>query len=379
MEQRGGFTQEINFDLEVDAAKLLQLEPLDGLSFTGNIRWREASGSINKYSGTDSTFRPDAYTGGAGWRFRKAYVTYITPELLGIKNLVTVSGGWQVPTDLFLVQPESKLFTNQSIRTAKGINPNLPWGGSFSSWGGYLKIEPTDWSYVQSGLYLAYPFGTDPLNHGLAFRGYAPDPSLNGIYSLNEIGFTPKIGTEQLLGKYAAGLIYWGVERTGFDRVPYDGNFQFYWQADQRLTREKSVAPREVADSKGKNVSLERPKGDDQGLYWFSTLNFAPPVNNTMQFYALGGLVYKGIIPGRDRDQAGLAFAYGNYSFDAASVDRSRGRDPRTYTSVLEFDYRIQLNRFAYVQPLAQYIMNPGGRGLVNNELILGVHLGVNF
>jgi len=98
-----------------------------------------------------------------------------------------------------------------------------------------------------------------------------------------------------------------------------------------------------------------------------------------MQFYALGGLVYKGLIPGRDKDQAGIAFAYGNYSFEAANIDRDRGRNPRTYQAVLEFDYRIQINRFAYVQPVAQYIINPGGRGLVNNDTILGLHFGVNF
>jgi porin len=98
-----------------------------------------------------------------------------------------------------------------------------------------------------------------------------------------------------------------------------------------------------------------------------------------MQFYALGGLVYKGLIPGRDKDQTGLAFAYGNYSFEAANLDREKNRDPRTYQAVLEFDYRIQLNRFAYVQPVVQYIMNPGGRGLVANDTIIGLHMGVNF
>ncbi len=380
LQQRGGFDQEINFDLDIDAAKLLDSETLEGLSFTGNVRWREATYSINQYSGTDSTFRPSAYTGGAGWRFRKAYATYTTPELFGIKNLITVSGGWQVPTDLFLVQPESKLFVNQSIRTAKGINPNLPWGGSFSTWGGYLKVEPTSWLYAQSGLYLAYPNGTDPLNHGLSFQGYAPDPSLNGIYSINEVGVTPEIGAEKLPGRYSAGFIYWGVEKTGFDGVPYDGNVQFYWQADQQLFREKSLAAAEESGvfSKGKNP-VAKPKKDDQGLYWFSTVNFAPPSNNLLPFYALGGLVYKGLIPGRDKDQAGIAFAYGNYSQDAANVDRSRGRDPREYQAVLEVDYRIQINRFAFVQPTLQYIINPGARGQVANDTIIGLHLGANF
>lgn len=220
------------------------------------------------------------------------------------------------------------------------------------------------------------------MNHGLSFQGYALDPSLNGLYSLNEIGVTPKIGPEQLPGKYAAGMIYWGVEKTGFDGVPYDGNLQFYWQADQQVFREKSIATSSIGAGSegGKNpVAAVKPKKDEQGLYWFSTLNFAPPENNLMQFYALGGLVYKGLIPGRDKDQTGVAFAYGNYSFEAANVDREKNRDPRTYQAVLEFDYRIQLNRFAYVQPVVQYIMNPGGRGLVANDTIIGLHMGVNF
>ncbi|MDX2080017.1 MAG: carbohydrate porin [Terrimicrobiaceae bacterium] len=377
LEQRGGFDQEINFDVDVDLARLTRWEALDGLSFTGNLRWREATYSINQYSGTDSTFRPSAYTGGAGWRLRKFYLTYTTPELFGAKDLLTISGGWQVPTDLFLVQPESKLFVNQSIRTAKGINPNLPWGGSFSTWGGYVRVQPTSWLYAQSGLYLAYPFGTDPLNHGLSFAGYQLDPSLNGLYSINEIGITPKIGPDKLSGKYAAGFIYWGVENTGFDGTTRDGTFQFYWQADQQLFRERSPEP-DGKTNADKNP-VQPAKRNPQGLYFFSTINFAPPVNNALPFYTLAGLVYKGPIPGRDNDQVGVAFAYGSYSFDAAQQDERRGRAPRTDQAVLEFDYRIQINRFAYVQPTLQYIIRPGARGLVENATILGIHFGATF
>lgn len=383
LQQRGGFDQEINFDANVDVAKLIQWEAVDGLSLTGNVRWREATHSVNQYSGTDSTFRPSAFTGGAGWRFRKAYATYGTPEMFGVKNLLTLSGGWQVPTDLFLVQPESKLFVNQSIRTAKGINPNLPWGGSFSTWGGYVKLQPTAWFYAQSGLYLGYPNGTDPRNHALSFAGNAQDPSFNGIYSISEIGVTPKIGPSKLSGKYAAGFIYWGVEKNGYDGVPYDGNFQFYWQADQQLYRESSPEEQPLAkgpaDGKTVTTPVAAKKLNPQGLYFFSTINFAPPVNNLMPFYVLAGLVYKGLIPGRDTDQTGIAFAYGSYSFDAAQVDERRGNEPRSDQAVLEMDYRFQINTWAYVQPTFQYIIRPGARGLVENDTILGLQLGANF
>lgn len=389
LQQRGGFDQQINFDLGVDFAKLTGWEGIEGLTFTGNIRWRGATYSINPYAGTDATFRPSAYTGGAGWRFRKFYLTYVTPELFGIENFLTISGGWQVPTDLFLVQPDSKLFLNQTIRTAKGINPNLPWGGSFSTWGGYLRVEPVDWFYAQGGFYLGYPFGNDPFNRALCFAGYQIDPSLNGIYTIAESGFTPEIGASKLPGKYATGFIYFGVPNTAFNGQEYDGRFQFYWQADQMLFREpsrpgdKEISAHALSEDEKKdlaeNILDERLPLADQGLYFFSTINYAPSINNPMPFYVLTGLVYQGIIPGRDDDQLGVAFAYGSFSQDEQQQSLSNGDVPRNYQAVLEFDYRIQLNRWAYVQPNLQYIVRPGGRGLVPNDTIIGLQFGANF
>lgn len=392
IQQRGGFDQEINFDLDLDLAKLVRADALEGLTFTGNVRWRDGADSINPFSGTDSSFRPSAFTGGTGWRLRKFYFTYTAPELFGIKEFLELSGGWQVPTDLFLNQPEAKLFVNQSIRTAKGLNFDSPWGGSFSTWGGYLKVNPSDWFYVQGGLYLAYPFGSDPNNHGLAFAGYGKDPSQNGLYAMAETGFTPKIGPAELPGKYAAGLLYWGVENTTFAGEPRDGRFKFYWQTDQQLFRENSAKPSvsssQSPDQVGKDFSgksfvgtsaLPGTQRSKQGLYFFSTVNFAPQDNNTLPFYVLTGLVYKGLIPTRDEDQLGATFAYGSFSGDEQARDARQGRAARTYEAALEFDYRIQVNRWAYVQPTLQYIIRPAGRTVVPNDTILGLQFGANF
>ncbi|MEO6848766.1 MAG: carbohydrate porin [Chthoniobacterales bacterium] len=396
LQQRGGFDEEINFDLNADIAMLTRVEALEGLMFTTNVRWRDGLDSINPYAGTDNTFRPSAYTGGMGWRFRKLYLAYTTPELFGIKDFLVLSGGWQVPADLFLSQPESKLFLNQSIRTAKGIGLNaIPWGGSFSTWGGYLKVNPTEWYYAQTGFYLAYPFGNDSNNRGLSFAGYPKDNnSLNGLCAIAETGFTPTIGPSELPGKYAAGFIYWGVENTAFNGQAYQGRFQFYWQADQQLYREPSheeplPQTKRPADDDDKEVAvgksftgssaIPQSRLSNQGLYFFSAINYAPQVNNAMPFYVLTGLVYRGFIPYRDNDLLGAAFAYGSFSQDEQALDNSLGVAPRIYQGVLEFDYRIQINRWAYVQPTLQYIIRPAGRGLVENDTIIGMQLGVNF
>jgi porin len=90
-------------------------------------------------------------------------------------------------------------------------------------------------------------------------------------------------------------------------------------------------------------------------------INFAPKYNNPLPFYFQTGLVYKGLIPGRDQDQLGVALAYGNYSFYKQLADR------------------IQVNKWFYAQPVLQYIIRPNGTGLVENATVLGFQLGVLF
>jgi porin len=95
----------------------------------------------------------------------------------------------------------------------------------------------------------------------------------------------------------------------------------------------------------------------------------------TLLFFT--GLIYKGLIPTRDEDQFGVAFAFSGNSIKA---NQEANNEPvQTYEAGLEFDYRIQLNKWALVQPLVQYIIRPGGAGLVHNATVLGVYFRVAF
>ena len=47
------------------------------------------------------------------------------------------------------------------------------------------------------------------------------------------------------------------------------------------------------------------------------------------------------------------------------------------YTAVLEVDYRIQINKWAFFQPYLQYIIN--GTSAIENATILGFETGVIF
>lgn len=384
----GAFDEEITFGLKFDFGKLAGIEGLTGQT---SVRYRDGR-NPNEYVGASTTFQPSRYQSGQGWRLMPFYLTYVTPELFGVKNLLTISGGWQNAYEFFAEQPESKLFTNNAIGTTKGIGGlnGFPWSSSYAAWGGYVKVKPVEWHYAMAGLYMAIPEATSRFNHGLYFEGYAPDPARNGLYFLGETGFTPKIGPDKLPGKYAFGTIYWGLENTSFYGETYDQKLDFYWQADQMLFRERTatkLAPAPLGKEPADGKTFKEPiapaapeKLSEQGLYAFSFFNYAPPYNNTIPFYFHTGLVYKGLIPTRDADQAGVAFGLGNYSLNKIDAEEDAGRDVhQTYEAVVEADYRAQLTKFVYVQPFWQYIIRPSGTGLLGNANIFGLHMGVTF
>jgi len=380
LRQGGAFDEELVFFSKVDFYKLAGIP---GLGAYASVRWRDGE-NINQDVGASPAFNPTAYQLGKQWRFQQAYLTWESGDLAVRKNFLTLSGGWQNPYHFFAQQPDSKLFNNNAITQTKGIGANIPFNGSYGAWGGTAKIQPSPWSYIQGGLYAAVPKATDTANHGLYFA-LADPPSSNGLYFLTEAGITPKI--VGLPGKYAFGSYYWGLENSSFFGNSYDQKFGFYWQADQMLYREPAnelpASKRADAKSVTETEAKDSPKTGEiskEGLYFFSFVSCAPKYDNALPFYFHSGLVYRGLIPGRGEDQLGVAFAYGQYSYDQVLARREAGKSiQQTYESVLELDYRIQVSRFAYVQPSLQYLIRPGGTGLVQNATVLGVHLGVTF
>jgi len=317
-----------------------------------------------------------------------------SPTLFGVKDFVTLTGGWLQPQSYFIDQPLSKLFVNNSFASSKGIGANIPFSSSFSSWGGILKIKPTDLWYAQAGLFMAYPEATSTANHGLAFEGYAEDPSQNGLYAIAETGLTPKLGSSKLPGKYVFGGYSYGQWHNSYNGESYPARYGFYWQADQMLFREASPAPEAPVLAKGASddksvvdakdfkapVPVEQPKLSDQGLYTFNLFTFSPKYDNSLSFYWHTGLVYKGLIPGRDKDQTMVGFSLGQYSFyNIQSLQEAGKVNQPNYSGVLEAGYRVQLAEFVYFQPYIQYIIKPNGTDNVENATIIGFTSGVVF
>ena len=388
---RGFYGQSIDFTGEANFGKLLNVEALEGVRAEAAVRWRDhwAESNPNTFVGANSMFNPSSWASGTQWRLTVVALEYKSLNSLPVKDMLVIRGGWLQPNREFIDQPLSKLFMNNAVNSAKGIGGNIPFSSSFTTWGGTIRVKPTDWSYTKGGLFMSYPQGTNSKNHGLAFQGFGPDPDRNGLMAMLEAGVTPKLGASELPGKYAMGGYYYGTQTTSFLGNPQYGQYGFYWQADQMLFRESTPyvepepAGKGATTSSSKSfkapVTYSKPKLSDQGLSTFNLVTFAPKYNNLFPFYFQSGLVYKGLIPGRDKDETMFSLAYGSYSYYNTVNRHNRGREGQDYTMFLEGGYRFHLNDWAFVQPFTQYVIRPNGTDSVQNAFILGTYFALTF
>lgn len=365
LERKWTFEEELVFTAHIDLARALQWEVVEGLSLFGEVRWRDGV-NANEYAGASPVFNPALYQSGKGWRLMPFGFRYVMPSRGGRAGLVELEGGWVNPYTTFIQQPGSKLFRNNMIHSSKGLTANgVGWSSSYAAWGGSLKLRPTPATYAVGGLSMAIPNGAATSNHGFDFAGGHPS-GVNGLFALGEVGWTPSWWG--MPGKYAFGGYYWGLEAVVFDGGMHDGRWGLYWQVDQMVWQEKYGG-----DAKGRQPS-------QQGLSLISYAAFAPPDDNAMPFYFHVGAIYRGLLPRRDRDEAGVAFAFGEYSHDLVQSEVDQGIvQVHDAEGVVEFDYRIQVNRWAYVQPFLQYLIRPGGQNAVPNATVVGMHVGVAF
>ena len=450
----------------IDFEKLCGIE---GLTFESNWRYRQINGQNDTPStgyaagtiGPAGAFNPNHMSSGLGMRIMTQFFQWQNEKGKDPRFLIKL--GWVNPYQDFLQQPLSKMFQNNQIESNKGIggatgaytiyNANgtpkksfgvqsVPWSSSYASWGGSLRAKPSASTYVQSGLYLAIagyggtqtaiygPNDVQPYtarngnavgtsknsyyynNHGMNFQGTAPfNPNTgssygqNGLYNVNEIGWTPKLGADKLEGKYAVGGYIWGQNNTDFvpatqgsakaksstsARKAY-GTSQnstimgMYFQADQRLYAVKEAAPaapsmsKNPVDSKNPAPAAAPAVSKTRGLYSFNMFTFSDPQNCALPFYFQSGLVYKGLLDARPLDQMGACFGAGFYSnyyneyLDKTAVTGRPHVPHYSSTGVLEAFYCVQMNKWATLQPFAEWIVNPAGNGTVNNDLVLGV------
>lgn len=291
----------------------------------------------------------------------------------------------------FVISDYSALFLNGTFGWPAFIYSNVPGGGPgypMGTLGARIALHPVDWFTFQAALFQGNVFDQNVNRHGFRWRLDAE----TGYLWLNEaqVRWNHQDNATGLPGQVKAGFWYDTVNFASAapdSSKIYQGNYGFYGIIDQMLYREPSPAAplaskdgKTVVDGKSaKSTVAAASNPSTQGLGWFGRIAFSPQDRNFMGFYFDTGLSYQGLIPTRDNDTLGLAFAYGQLTSGAAQTafdDGSRGVGAEM---VLEATYQAQINNWLVVQPDIQYIINPGGSSSIPNAFVIGGRLTITF
>ena len=370
-------------------------------------------------------------TWGGTLRAKPTFSTYIQSGLYAAISRTDVNPSIYRPTDVYPYSNISPQYIGSYKTTGKvlqtvGVN-GQPNGKTTRQ--GWVPTPANNHGFFMQG---APAFNPQVSNVNGADPGMNGNYTSNGIYTVHEIGWTPKFGPErELEGKYVFGGYIWGQPNSPFTPTSYTSyslkkmvsstldQFQWglYWQADQRLIAVKEEKSDTSLDA-APGATIRRVT--TKGLYSINAFSYTPPENCALPFYAHTGMVYRGLIPKRDDDMTGFVAAFAVYSanynqwlqgqnqtlynnygskYNGTVPDGpTTARPPSATTGTpgtatpyyaykpmfssteqLEGFYSIQVNKWSTVKPYAQYIINPAGNGTLGNEWILGVRLTAAF
>ena len=254
-----------------------------------------------------------------------------------------------------------------------------------------VRVKPRDDIQVQAAVFSGDPSGGDGSNQPAPLPTGTVFSFSGGAFFIAEASYLPN------QGKDAAGLP--GAYRIG---AWYHTSARF---ADQRYDNtglslaspQSTGIPIEHAGDGGVYGVIDQmlyrvPGTDDQGLSGFFRAGGVPNDRNLVNFYADGGLAYKGLVPHRPDDKIGIAAAVARIGDNARGLDADAGfysGNPsypvRSSEAVIELTYQLQLKPWWMLQPDLQYVINPGAGvpnadgSLRRNALVLGIRTFLNF
>ena len=296
-------------------------------------------------------------------------------------DVVDIRVGRLAVGDEFLASPIYWNFVNNGIDgNPVGIFLNIPGVTAYpnATWGARIRGRPRKDLYVMAGAYNNDPTLSNNNNHGTDFSIDGP------LFVIGELGYLNNVDKNAtgLPGHYKLGGFYQNGDyddllsdangnpyvTSGLSPMRHKGNWGLYFLIDQMIYSEGGF-------------------GDPQGLTpFFSLLIFPEEDISQMPVFMNGGLTYRGLIPGRKDDVAGLAFVYGMFSDDlkdSQTLDKAaRGAAApgvQSYELVLELNYNIMITKWLQFQPDIQYIFNPGAAHEYPNALVLGFQLALNI
>jgi porin len=332
-------------------------------------------------------------SGIAGQPAFSCYQLWLEQKLF--QDTLSLRGGLLGLDTEFGISKTASLFVNTTFGMPYLFLNNLPNGGPtypMATPGIRLAFHPASWMTFRSALTQANPFTTqtNPNNFNWNFG-----PS-GGLLSLNEVEtqWNSAADSKRLSGTAKAG--FWiqtgetpapqvpGVPGTFVYGAPSGNAYGsgFYAILDQQITDPCHASVEEKADQSRPCVKGCANRDDSlckEGLRSFARIGFSPEQWSVTSFYADGGLVYKGLLPGRKKDNLGLAFAYAQMSPGRLSQASAAGLPGGSFESVAELSYSWIVSPAFALQPDLQYVIHPNGTEQYGNALVVGIRAAVNF
>jgi porin len=225
----------------------------------------------------------------------------------------------------------------------------------FAVWGARFQYAPTDDFRVKLGTYQLTERMFDPDEHGTDFAFRSSD----GLSVMTQLEWDWSWGDRP--GHFNIGMNNVHFDMPNFNSNNVTNTFnRYYAQIDHQVTRESP--------------------GSSQGLYLFATLAYTDQQEAALvPLHTSFGAQYVGPFFWRSQDRLIFGTTYGKLSEDYADEQELLGKGRPDYEWIFELGYRIQLTKFAYVQPDVQYVKQPGGTGDIPDATVLGMQFGVTF
>ncbi|MFZ4761958.1 MAG: carbohydrate porin [Alphaproteobacteria bacterium] len=278
----------------------------------------------------------------------KLYQAWIQQELWD-KKLSLLAGLYDLNSE-FYVTPASGMF----IHPTYGIGTDMSQSGTngpsifpFSALAARVKIQPLDNMYVQAAVIDGV--AGDPSNPtGTQIEWHKKDTTL----LVGEAGYNAD--------NHLLAVGGWRYSKRFADYVAVDSN-------GNALN----------TSSSGLYLLGETPVNDN--ITAFARLGFADGDVNQFNYAWSTGIVYKQIFPSREQGQLGVAIhgAHNSSPYKKSQLAAATPVDNSEHG--IEVTYSDQLTPWLKIQPDVQYIINPGTTPNVDDALIIGTRLTINF
>lgn len=309
---------------------------------------------------------------------------------------VSVRAGQIAADDEFFISDYGATFVNSTFGWPGILAADLPSGGPaypLATPGFRIKLQPAKSLTLSAALFDGDPAGPGQGDPQARDRSGTNFRTSDAPFTIGELAYAvkPDKSDDRLPATYKLGAWYHAGR---FDDVRFDntsrsladpasngiaathrGNYGGYVVLDQMIWR--------------------RPDTEDEGLGAFLRLSGSPSNRNVIDFYADGGLTFKGIVPSRADDILGLGIAFARVSSAARNLDSDTnaftGSDAprRAFEAALELTYKAQVTPWWSIQPDLQFIIHPAGNAAnpasasgtepIPNAFIIGLRSTIKF